>query len=62
MSELKKKSQARNGHKAFVKKVMNNVEELLTNNTNNMSVLEARKTALEKQLQEIQKLDEQIVE
>lgn len=41
---------------------MNNVEELLTNNTNDMSKLEACKIALQKQLQEIQKLDEQIVE
>ena len=50
MSELKKKSQARNGPKVFVKKVMNNVEELLTNNTNDMLLLEAGKIALQKQL------------
>ena len=62
MSELKKKSQARNSHRSFVKKVMNNVDELISNNTGDLAKAEACEIALHKQLQEIQKLVEQIVE
>jgi hypothetical protein len=62
MSDLKKKSQARNGHKTFVKKVMSKVEELLENDTNDMSKLEACKVSLDKQLKEIEKLDGEIAE
>ena len=43
-------------------KVMNSINEILTNNTNDMVKVETYKMSLVKQLEEIQKLDGQIAE
>lgn len=46
----------------WITTMMNNVDELLLNNTRDLPKAEACKIALHEQLQDIQKLDQQIVE